>query len=84
MSERMPADALQLPFEVENGVVLVRLPISIRFDQPERLSLAQPEHEDQHPERVELIILVARAFEELAGLVDGPRALAPVPLAGLG
>src|SRR5215831_6261527 len=84
VSERMAADALQLPFEVDNGAVLVCPPVVIRFDQPERLALAQPKDEDQHPERVERIILVARAFEELTGLVYGPRVPAPVLLAGFG
>src|SRR5262249_23309331 len=64
------------------GAILVRPPVVIRFDQPERLALAQPEYEDQHPERIERIILVARAFEELAGLVHGPRVLRSVLLAG--
>jgi hypothetical protein len=50
VGERMPADALQLPLQVDNSVVLVMTePVIIGFDQPERLALAEPEHQDQHP-----------------------------------
>ena len=61
----MTADALQLPFEVDHGAVLVRPPVVIGFDQPEHFAPAQPEYEDQRPKRVRQVILIARAFEEL-------------------
>jgi hypothetical protein len=76
MADKLAADALDLLPDVQFGAVEVdQFP-----GEPEQLTLAQAEDEDQDVGRVQDVIVTPGGFEELACFVNCPRAAFPCSL----
>jgi hypothetical protein len=86
VGQPVSADVLYLPFERDFRAVVIARPFAVVFwlDQGEGLALAEAEHDDKDPQRVQRVTLAARRFEELPCLVDSPGVPAPELLPRLG